>query len=89
MECPTQARRAQFTSTAFQTATPWVNTIDRIHPNALFSNPFPSGYVYPPGSSQGLLSAVGLSLQSAQPSTLRTPTTSNGISQSSAASQLT
>jgi hypothetical protein len=62
----------QFTSTAFQTATPWVNTIDRIHPNTLFSDPFPNGYVYPPGSSLGLLSAVGLNLQSAQPSTLKT-----------------
>ena len=61
-----------FTSTAFQTATPWVNTIDRIHPNTLYSDPFPNGYVYPPGSSQGLLSAVGLNLQSAQPSTLKT-----------------
>ena len=61
----------EFTSTAFQTATPWVNSLDRIHPNTLFANPFPS-YVYPPGSSQGLLSAVGLNLASAVPSTLRT-----------------
>jgi len=63
----------EFTSTAFQTATPWVATVDKIHPNTLFSNPFPSGYVYPPGSSQGLLSAVGLNLTSALPSTLKTP----------------
>ena len=61
-----------FTSSAFQTATPWVSTIDSIHPNTLFSNPFPEGYVYPPGNSQGLLSAIGLNLQSALPSTLKT-----------------
>jgi hypothetical protein len=61
-----------FTSTAFQTATPWVNTVDRVHPKDLYSNPFPSGYVYPPGSSQGLLSAIGLNLTSALPSTLKT-----------------
>ncbi|HZT31961.1 MAG TPA: carboxypeptidase-like regulatory domain-containing protein [Bryobacteraceae bacterium] len=69
---PYDAATREFTSTAFQTATPWVNSLDRIHPNTLFSNPFPSGYVYPPGSSQGLLSAIGLNLQSALPSTLRT-----------------
>jgi hypothetical protein len=62
----------QFTSTAFQTATPWINSLDRIHPNTLFKDPFPTGYVYPPGNSQGLLSAIGLNLQSAYPSTLRT-----------------
>jgi hypothetical protein len=61
-----------FTSSAFQTSTPWVNSVDKIHPNTLFANPFPSGFVYPPGNSQGLLSAIGLSLASAQPSTLRT-----------------
>jgi len=62
----------EFTSSLFQTATPWVNTIDKIHPNDLYKNPFPSGFVYPPGTSQGLLSAIGLSLSSALPSTLRT-----------------
>jgi len=69
---PYDAATREFTSTAFQTSTPWVNTVDRIHPNTLFGNPFPTGYVYPPGSSQGLLSAIGLSLSSALPSTLRT-----------------
>jgi hypothetical protein len=69
---PYDGATREFTSSAFQTSTPWVNSVDKIHPSALFGNPFPSGFVYPPGSSQGLLSAVGLSLSSALPSTLRT-----------------
>ena len=63
----------EFTSTAFQTTTTWVTDVDNIHPTYLFSNPFPSGFLYPPGSSQGLLSVVGQSLSSALPSTLKTP----------------
>ncbi|MEO8127951.1 MAG: carboxypeptidase-like regulatory domain-containing protein [Bryobacteraceae bacterium] len=62
----------QFTSGAFTTSTPWVATVDGVTPNALASNPFSSGYFYPPGSSQGLLSAIGQSLSSALPSTLKT-----------------
>jgi hypothetical protein len=62
----------EFTSGAFTTSTPWVASLDGIHPNALMSNPFPTGYFYPPGSSQGLLSAIGQSLSSANPPTLRT-----------------
>jgi hypothetical protein len=46
--------------------------VDGVHPTNLVSNPFPSGYLYPPGSSQGLLSVVGQSLSSADPSTLKT-----------------
>ena len=69
---PYDGATREFTSTAFQTSTPWLNSLDRIHPNTLFRDPFPSGYVYPPGSSLGLLSAVGLSLQSGWPSTLKT-----------------
>ncbi|MDQ1473848.1 MAG: hypothetical protein QOJ99_5328, partial [Bryobacterales bacterium] len=61
-----------FTGGAFQSTTPWVATVDGIHPNALMSNPFPTGYVYPPGSSQGLLSTIGLDLNSAYPSSLKT-----------------
>lgn len=62
----------QFTSGAFTTATPWVATVDGVNPNAVLSNPFPAGYFYPPGSSQGLLSAIGQNLQSANPPTLKT-----------------
>jgi hypothetical protein len=68
---PYDAATREFTSGAFATSTPWVNSVDRIHPNTLYKDPFPS-YVYPPGSSQGLLSAVGLSLSSAYPPTLKT-----------------
>lgn len=64
----------EFTSGAFTTSTPWVTTVggDGIHPNALMSNPFPTGYFYPPGSSLGLLSAIGQSLSSAYPDALKT-----------------
>jgi hypothetical protein len=62
----------EFTSGAFTTSTPWVATIDGVHPNALMSNPFPTGYFYPPGNSQGLLSAIGQNLSSANPSTIKT-----------------
>jgi len=62
----------EFTSGAFTTSTPWVATVDGVHPSAVYSNPFPSGYFYPPGSSQGLLSAIGQNLSSAYPPTIRT-----------------
>lgn len=62
----------EFTSGAFTTSTPWVASVDGIHPNTLASNPFSTGYFYPPGNSQGLLSAVGQNLVSANPSTIRT-----------------
>lgn len=61
-----------FTGPAFTSSTAWVPSLDNIHPLDLFTNPFPSGYLYPPGSSQGLLTAVGQSLSSALPSTLKT-----------------
>jgi hypothetical protein len=62
----------EFNGATFQTTTSWVATVDGVHPNALMSNPFPSGFLYPPGSSQGLLSVVGQSLSSAYPPTLKT-----------------
>ncbi len=58
----------EFTSGAFTTSTPWVASVDGIHPNNLVSNPFSTGYFYPPGNSQGLLSAIGQNLSSANPS---------------------
>jgi len=69
---PYDGATREFTSGAFATSTPWVASVDGIHPNTLMSNPFPSGYFYPPGSSQGLLSAIGQSLSSAWPPTLKT-----------------
>ncbi|MGA8594682.1 MAG: carboxypeptidase-like regulatory domain-containing protein [Bryobacteraceae bacterium] len=62
----------EFTSSAFSSTTNWVASLDGIHPTNLVSNPFPSGYVYPPGNSQGLLSAVGQNLVSAYPPTIKT-----------------
>ena len=61
-----------FTSGAFTTSTPWVPTVDGVNPTALLKDPFPSGYFYPPGTSQGLLSAVGQNLTSADPATIKT-----------------
>ena len=43
----------------FQSSTPWVGTIDGVTPVNLLSNPFPDGFIYPPGSSQGLATLVG------------------------------
>lgn len=63
----------EFNGATFQTTTTWVNSVDSIHPTYLYSNPFPTGLLNPPGSSQGLLSVVGQSLSSALPSTLKTP----------------
>ncbi len=69
---PYDGATREFNGTAFQTGTTWVPNVDKIHPTNLFTNPFPTGYLYPPGSSQGLLTAIGQSLSSALPSTLRT-----------------
>jgi hypothetical protein len=63
----------EFNGATFQTTTTWVNSVDAIHPTYLYSNPFPTGLLNPPGSSQGLLSVVGTNLSSALPSTLKTP----------------
>jgi len=62
----------EFNGATFQTTTSWVASVDGVNPTNLISNPFPSGYLYPPGSSQGLLSVVGQSLSSAYPPTLKT-----------------
>ncbi len=54
----------------FRTQTPWVNSIDGITPNHLLSNPFPSGFQAPPGSSQGLLTQAGANIQAPVQETL-------------------
>ncbi|HZO56701.1 MAG TPA: TonB-dependent receptor [Bryobacteraceae bacterium] len=54
----------------FRTQTPWVNTIDGITPNNLLSNPFPAGFVAPPGASEGLLTQAGANIQAPVPETL-------------------
>lgn len=63
---------ALFTGSPFSTPTTWLATLDGVTPNALLSNPFPQGFLFPPGSSAGLLSAVGSTLFSGWPQTLRT-----------------
>lgn len=45
----------------FSETTPYVGTVNGITPVNLLSNPFPSGLLLPPGSSQGALTNVGLS----------------------------
>jgi len=62
----------EFTSGAFSTSTPWIASVDGIHPTNLVSNMFPSAYIYPPGTSQGLLSAIGQNLSSAYPPDTKT-----------------
>ena len=43
----------------FQASTPWVSTLDGVTPTNVLSNPFPNGFVYPTGSSQGLATQAG------------------------------
>lgn len=75
---PYDAATREYNSAAFQTTTTWVASVDGVHPTNLVSNPFPAnassanGLLYPPGSSQGLLTVLGQNLSSANPPTLRT-----------------
>ena len=43
----------------FLASTPWVGTIDGVTPTNLMSNPFPNGFIFPTGSSQGLATDLG------------------------------
>ena len=63
----------QFTPPSASISTPWLATLDGITPNAVFSNPFPSGYTYPQGTSQGLLTAVGTYLGGPYPPGAKNP----------------
>jgi hypothetical protein len=47
----------------FRTENLWVTSIDGITPFNLLRNPYPSGFVPSPGSSQGLLTQAGANLQ--------------------------
>jgi hypothetical protein len=47
----------------FRTENPWVSTVDGITPYNLLSNPYPQGFLPPPGASQGLLTQAGANLQ--------------------------
>jgi len=67
------AATSVFTSPAWSTSTPEVATADGITPLNRLSNPFPSGFVYPPGPGQGLLTGVGTGLSAAFPQGAKTP----------------
>jgi hypothetical protein len=57
----------------FLATTPWLATLDGITPNILLKDTYGPGttFVYPTGSSQGLLTAVGTALSSGWPQTIR------------------
>ncbi len=46
-------------NTGFLASTPWVGTINGVNPTNLLSNPFPNGFIFPTGSSQGLSTNLG------------------------------
>jgi outer membrane receptor protein involved in Fe transport len=49
-------------STGFLGSTPWVTTLDGVTPLNRLSNPFPTGFTYPTGSSLGLATELGQSV---------------------------
>jgi hypothetical protein len=51
----------------FTQTTPWVATVDGIHPVNLLSNPFPNGLIQPAGKSLGPLTQVGQGLNAVLP----------------------
>lgn len=57
----TQAYQLDFPMDGFSQTTPYVGTVDGIHPTNLLSDPFPGGLILPPGRSLGGLTDVGLS----------------------------
>lgn len=63
-----------YTGGAFSTSTPWLASLDSgIHVNTTLDNPFPQGYNYPQGSSNGLATNTGASLNGGWPQSLVTP----------------
>ena len=59
----------------FRTENLWVATIDGITPFRLLRDPYPAGFTASPGASQGLLTAVGGSIQAPLRDTSPTPWT--------------
>jgi len=57
----------------FYINTPITGSLDGIHPYATTNNPFPGGFLYPIGSSQGLLTDLGLSFPTGPWGPLVTP----------------
>lgn len=49
--------------TGFSASTSWISTLNGITPASLLNDPFPSGFQRAPGSSEGLLTLLGQSLE--------------------------
>ncbi len=49
--------------TGFSASTNWISTVNGITPVNLLSNPFPEGFQRAPGSSQGLLTLLGQTIE--------------------------
>ncbi|MGC1784664.1 MAG: TonB-dependent receptor [Acidobacteriaceae bacterium] len=49
-------------NTGFLGSTPWVNSLDGVTPKNLLGNPYPDGFVFATGSSQGLATDLGQSI---------------------------
>jgi len=47
----------------FSSSTPMVASLDGVTPLNVYNNPFPDGLIQPPGSSQGLTTLLGTSMQ--------------------------
>lgn len=53
------AYNAGIPASGFQAATPWVSTLNNATVVNTIDNPFPNGFILPPGSSQGLATLLG------------------------------
>jgi len=58
-----QAAAGTIGTMGFRVDNTWVATIDGITPNNLLRNPYPSGLTTPPGSSKGVLTQLGSSIE--------------------------
>lgn len=58
-----QAAQGTIGPFGFRTENLWVSTVDGITPYNLLRNPYPAGFTPSPGSSEGLLTAVGGGIQ--------------------------
>jgi hypothetical protein len=56
------AYNAGVPASGFQASTPWVSTLNNATVVNSLSNPFPTGFITPPGSSQGLATLLGQSI---------------------------
>ncbi len=46
-------------NSGFVASTPWISSLDGVTPLNTLSNPFPQGFIFPTGSSQGLATQLG------------------------------